>query len=140
VNERLTQRICNVLLRQGKGETVVVNEAEQLGALVEAQTISAATRSTALRPPDAGEVFVDNAFFAGAEPSDVEGETRHVAEQAAQTSRRGSTQSCTSVSASMPCCAASNMAACRPSKSRAAGNLESAFGRRQVLKRNAQPE
>ena len=69
-----------MLLRQRKSETVVANEAQQLGALVERndQGSYALHRGA---PPDAGEVFIDDAFFARAEPSEVEGETRHLAEQ-----------------------------------------------------------
>ena len=67
------------MLRQRKRESLVDHKAERLGALIERDDQGRhAFRRVA--PADAGEIFVDKAFLAGAEPSDVEGERRQLSE------------------------------------------------------------
>ena len=74
------ERVGDVLLRQRKQERVLDDEPQRLGALVEHDD----QRRGALRrgaPAGAGQILVDVALLARAEPGDVESEPRHLAEQ-----------------------------------------------------------
>src|SRR5580704_6321106 len=79
-------------------------------------TISAAVRSVAVRRP--ALVKFSSTWLSSREPSQATSKASPgISPNKPQTLRRGNRQSCTSVSASMPCCAASNMAAWRPTRS-----------------------
>ena len=115
MNERQPERVGDVLLCQRKSKSFVRDKSQRLNALVEADDQGCDPFGGGA---PAGTGKVSSTMLSSREPSQVTSKASPgMSPNSLHTLRRGSTQSCTSVSASMPCCAASNMPACRPSRS-----------------------
>ena len=80
VNEGKTERIRDMLLREREFHRVIDNETQEFGAFVEADDEGGdAFRGVAAA--NAGEAFVNAAFFARAKPRHVECQVRHLSKQ-----------------------------------------------------------